>query len=64
MKKPTKLPPQPVTPEIKKLVLACNGLIDIVEGCQSVRWAYVGCRFKDHPEWVNFYNAWCKLNRP
>ena len=60
------LPPEPVTREIKQLLLACNGLIDIVEGTKSKRWAN-GCgggRFKDTQEWAKFYVAWCELMRP
>jgi len=59
-----KLPPQPVTPEIKKLVLACNGLIDVVNRYKYRGWMIDAPRLEFSPEWRKFYVAWCKLNRP
>lgn len=55
--------PKPITPSQKRLLRACNRLIEIVEGTGSVRWSVDGMRLKDSNEWVEFYVAWCDLNR-
>lgn len=43
--------------EVERLREAGNGLMEIVEGVRSRRWAVEGLRFKDTNEWVRFYLA-------
>ncbi len=43
--------------QLKHMLSACDGMLEIVEGVRSDRWHYDGFRLKDTPEWVGFYVA-------
>lgn len=47
---------------VRRLIERANNLNSIVEGIQSVRWAYGRCRFKDSREWCQFYSALAAVN--
>ena len=47
----------------RRLLIAVNGLMGIVEGCLGERWASNGRRLVDTPEWCELYCAWCDRRR-
>ncbi len=43
--------------KLLRLLVACEGLMEIVEGCLGRRWAADGTRLVDTKEWCEFYVA-------
>ncbi len=49
--------------KLERLLDACEGLMEIVEGIRSTRWSFEGARLKDSKEWVEFYLAQRAVHR-
>jgi hypothetical protein len=48
--------------KLERLLVACDGLMDVVEGCQGKRWSCDGTRLVDTKEWCEFYVAQRAVN--